>query len=195
MRMASNNSAYYVAKGFPGLVMYGETRNRKIMPEEWLKILKAGLAGKPGPQMTFLDKDGNPYEMAFEVIQNERGKFEIAEQFAFKKTATQTVCPVSHQPILESKNCFYSAAFPQVRFPKRFWGREFTADDVCKVVQASAEKTEAPSFTLYRRNGDPYEARLSIGTDGHIAVTSCQAESLAKGEGREVQTPARGISR
>lgn len=194
MRKASNNSLYYLAKGFPGLVMYGNIRNRKISPEEWLEILKAGLAGNAGPEMTFRQKDGTPYQMTFQIVQNEREKFEVEEQNVFKKTATQTVCPISGEPILESRNCYYSAAFPEMRFPKRFWGREFTAEDVCKVVQAAAKKTEPPQFTLYRKNGDSYEATLSIGADGYIAATPCQHEALAKTQRPEVQTPVRGLS-
>jgi len=182
-RRAKNNSPYYLAKGFPGLVMYGNVRHRKIAPEEWLEVLKCGLEGKPGPQMTFQDRDGNPYQMTLQVVQDERGKFEIEEQFVIEKTATQIICPVSRTPILETKNCFYSEAFPEMRFPKRFWGREFTPEDVCRVVQAAAEKTEPPRFTLYRKNGDVYEAALSIDADGRVAATPCvgaQNETLGK---------------
>jgi hypothetical protein len=197
MRKASNNSPYYIAKGFPGLVMYGSIGHRKITPEEWLEILKAGLVGKAGPEMTFRDKDGNPYKKTLQIVQNEKGKFEVEEQYVIEKTATQTVCPISQQPILESRNCFYSAAFPEMRFPKRFWGREFTEEDVCKVVEATARKTELPRFTLYHKNGDPYEATLSVREDGYIIATPCerQNKSLARTEQTEAQTPARGLSR
>ena len=197
MRKASNNSPYYLAKGFPGLVMYGNIRHRKITPEEWLEILKAGLVGNAGPEMTFRKKDGNPYQMTLQIVQNEREKFEVEEQYVINRTATQTLCPISQEPILESKNCFYSAAFPEMRFPKRFWGREFTAEDVCKVVEAAAKKLEPPHFTLYRKNGDPYEATLSIGADGYISATpwESQTEARKRTEEQQAQPPARGLSR
>jgi hypothetical protein len=195
MRIASNNAPYYVAKGFPGLVMFSNIHGRDIPPEEWEEILKAGQVKKPGPEMTFNDKEGNPYQKTFQVRENEQGKFEIEEKYIIKKTATQTMCPVSGEPIMESKNCYYSAAFPEVQFPKKFWWREFTPQDVCEIVQAAARKTEPPRFTLFRQNGDSYDATLSIGEDGSIVATPCQNETMAKTESAEIQTPARGLSR
>jgi len=178
MRKASNNSPYYLAKGFPGLIMHGNIRNRKISPQEWLEVLKMGLDGKPGPQMTFRSQEGNSYQMAFQIVQNERGKFEVEMQAEIKKTATQTICPVSKKPITESKNCYYSEALPEMKFPKHFWGRDFTPEDVCKVVEAQANKTEPPRFTFKRRrNGESYEASLTLGDSGYLVATPTDSQT------------------
>jgi hypothetical protein len=182
MRRSMKNSPYYLAKGFPGLVMHGNVRNRTITPQEWLEVLKAGLEGKPGPQMTFKNQQGAPYNMALQIVQNEQGKFEVENQYEIEKTATKVICPVSKTPIMESKNSYFSDAFPEMRFPKHFWGHAFTPEEVCLVVEATANKTDPPRFTFTRGGGrGTYEAAISLGKDGFLVPTPIESETAAQG--------------
>ena len=77
--------------------MHGNVRNRTITPQEWLEVLKAGLEGKPGPQMAFTNQQGALYNMALQIVQNEQGKFEVENQYEIEKTATKAA------PIHESR--------------------------------------------------------------------------------------------
>jgi len=96
--------------------------------------------------------------------------------------ATKVICPVSKTPIMESKNCYFSDAFPEMRFPKQFWGHAFTPEEVCLVVEATANKTEPPRFTFTRGGGrGTYEAAISLGKDGFLVPTPIESESAAQG--------------
>jgi hypothetical protein len=166
MRTSKNGHTYFQAKGFPGLVMYEEIHGRKLAPHEVVKILDAALEGKEGPEMLVKSREGQSYSLSLKVVQNEKGRWEYVEHRTIQKTPTETICPVSNTPILETKNCMYSEAYPELRFPKHYWGRDFFPEDVATVVEAHHNGAEAPEFELVRRDGTTYLAKIGLTEDG-----------------------------
>ena len=146
--------------------MYEEIHGRKLSPYEVVKILKAALEGKEGPEMLVKNKEGQSFPLSLKVVQNEKGRWEFEERRTIQKTPTETICRVSNTPILETKNCMYSDAYPELRFPKHYWGRDFTPEDVAAVVEAHYNGTEAPEFELVRRDGTTYLAKIGLTEDG-----------------------------
>jgi hypothetical protein len=165
-RTSKNGHTYFQAKGFPGLVMYEEIHGRMLAPYEVVKILTAALEGKEGPEMLVKNKEGQSYPLSLKVVQNEKGRWEFEEHRTIKKTPTERICPVSNSPILETKNCMYSEAYPELHFPKHYWGRDFVPEDVAAVVEAHHNGAEAPEFELVRRDGTTYLAKLGLTEDG-----------------------------
>jgi (2Fe-2S) ferredoxin len=197
-RTTKNGHAYFQAKGFPGLVMYEEIHGRKVAPHEVVKILTAALDGNVGPEMMVKSKEGQPYPLSLKVVQNEKGRWEFEEHRTIKKIPTETICPISNTPILETKNCWYSEAYPDLRFPKHYWGRDFLPEDVAAVVEAHHNGAEAPEFELVHRDGTTYSAKIGLTEDGRYLKLDYLNQRQARTEGRQLdpreinQTPAAG---
>ena len=181
-RSTKKGHTYFQAKGFPGLALYEEIKGRMLSPDEVEKILTAALEEKEGPELIAKNKAGEPYPFSLKVIQNEKGRWEFQEVYPIKKTATQTICPVSNTPILESKNCMYSEAYPLLRFPKHYWGRDFSPEDMAEVVLAHHNAVEGPEYELMRRDGTTYRARISLNEAGSLLKLDYLAQRKAQTE-------------
>lgn len=142
-----------------------EIAGRKMSPDDYAKILKAG-------------NDGVEFEGFFSKTKNKAFtaclRFNAARvyndepapgvEFYFppkKIVATSTVCPLSGEPVTEGEKSYRFPGAPEYRAWKEIVGRKMTAEEHAKILKADGEPVRFEGFRS-KKSGRIFSAGLAL---------------------------------